>query len=161
MVDEENISELPFSGARDKGNFFGPSPAELADLAATIRSESGEDSGAYATALITLGNSHCIAGGDELTEALAAYEQALRIFESLEPSGLESADAHHRIGAVFRRVGQHALSAQHIQKALDIFERAKAEIDPDYLQRLRGELKELQTFCVNMHSPGSAGGPPV
>ena len=138
------MTDQPTRSPPDDRSFFGPAPERLQAIADEAERCFEQASVTYGDALIALGNAHAIHASPAM-EARSAFEKALVIYSLTAPDSERIADAHHRLASVLRRLGEHGQAAEHLAKAIGIWEK-KGLAEEQFLQTWRQELKQLRTI---------------
>lgn len=128
-------------------SFFDPSPERLQGIVDEAERRFGQASVEYGDALVALGNAHSI-HSSPVFEARSSFERALAIYEHAAVCAERVADVHHRLASVLRRLGEHGQAAEHLEKAIAIWEE-KGTAEGQFLERWRQELTELRTIHRN------------
>jgi hypothetical protein len=139
------MTDQPTQRPLDDQAFFGPAPERLQTIADQAERTFADAGIRYGDALIALGNAHAI-HASPATASLDAFEKALLVYSLVIPDSTRVADAHHRIAAMQRRLGEHRQGAEHLAKAIGIWEQTAEE---QFLQLRRMELKELRSIHGN------------
>ena len=141
------MTDKPTRSLLDDQSFFGEAPGRLQAIADEAERRFEHAGIRYGDALIALGNTHSI-HASSVKEALSAFEKALAVYSLILPNGVQVADAHHRLAMVLRRLKEHGRAAEHLAKAIKVWEE-NGTAEEQFLELWRQELKELRSIHRN------------
>ncbi|CAN5269083.1 hypothetical protein BH10CYA1_BH10CYA1_36570 [soil metagenome] len=129
------------------GDAFGPRPNELEQKAEVVKSQHGEGSFEYASALVRLGDAHMTQGSLANPRAQACYEHALRIVGADGASNAEAAYVFDKLANVRQSSGDTAGAATDLEKAIEIWKALDAGsrfVTDNHIERRAEDLVRLQ-----------------
>lgn len=129
------------------GDVFGPRPNELEQKAAQVKSQHGENSFEYASALVRVGDAHMVQGSLANPQAQDCYEQALKIVSAEGESTAETAYILDKLANVKQSSGDTAGAATELAKAIEIWKALDADsrfITDHHLERRMEDLTRLE-----------------
>ena len=141
------VTDKPTRSLLDDQSFFGEAPGRLQEIAGEAERRFEHEGIRCGDALIALGNAYAI-HASSAKEALSAFEKALAIYSFVLPNGAQVADAHHRIAMVLRRLADHGQAAEHLAKAIKVWEE-NGTAEEQFVERWRQESKELRSIHRN------------
>lgn len=141
-----NEEETP---PRQPGTYsaFGPKPEDLAKVADKAKTECGEDSFEYASALVKLGDAHMIQGRLSNPLAQQCYEQALTIVQGKKPDSAELAFVLDKLANVKQSSGDTTGAVNDLKEVLELWKTLSPDatfVSVDYITRRGEDLDRME-----------------
>jgi len=140
----ESPSKSQPGGSSD---FFGPPPKEMEQRAEEVKSQSGEDSLEYASALVKVGDAHMVQGNLANPQAQKCYEQAMKIVSGKGETTAETAYVFDKLAIVKQSSGDTASAVVDLLKAIEIWKQFDANsrfVTDEYVGRRVEDLTRMQ-----------------
>lgn len=140
-----NDASMPQPGGAS--DVFGPSTKELERKAEEVKSQHGEGSLEYASALVRLGDAHMMQGTLANPQAQKCYEHALKIVCVESEANAEMAYIFDKLANVSQSSGDTAGAATFLAKAIAIWKALDANsrfVTDHHMERRAEDLVRLQ-----------------
>lgn len=131
----------------DGSDVFGPSPNQLERKAEEVKSQHGEGSLEYASALVRLGDAHMMQGTLANPQAQQCYERALKIVCVEGEANAEAAYVFDKLANVRQSSGDTAGAATKLAQAIKIWKALDANarfVTDHHMERRAEDLVRLQ-----------------